>query len=272
MTRKRRVPRLLVAVAVLATMALASAGPATAGPGASSGGAAAAGYNAIPSKVSGNVPSVSFEGQPAKEFGDLVAIGGKATKLDSMSVLLSSWGCENGDYSALGNCQTTPGTAFTVPITFKIYDAGTQRVVLAEKTVTITVPYRPSASAQCTGASAGKWYNSKDRTCYNGLPHLVTVNMSDLAVTLPTQVIWSVQYNTTTSGYAPIGNVLPCSSKPGGCGYDTLNVGAFSYPNAPFAGTDVDTDAVFLADAIAPNGAMQSGWTGNRPLGAIATR
>ena len=264
MTRKRTVPSLLVAAAVTATMALASAGPATAGPGSSSGGAAAGGYNAIPSKVSGNVQSLSFEGAPAKEFGDLVAIGGKATRLDSVSVLLSSWGCENGNYFS-GDCQTTPGTTFDVPITFKIYDAAGV-VVLAEKTATITVPYRPSASALCTGDNAGKWYNSKDRTCYNGLPHLVTVNMSDLAVTLPTQVIWSVQYNTTTSGYAPIGNVLPCSSKPGGCGYDTLNVGAFSYPNAPFAGTDVDPDAAFF------NGAMESGWTGARPLGAIATR
>ena len=90
--------------------------------------------------------------------------------------------------------------------------------------------------------------------------------MSDLAITLPTQVIWSVQYNTTTSGYTPIGNVPPCSITPAGCGYDTLNVGAFSYPNAPFAGTDVDPGAAFF------DGAMQSGWTGNRPLGAIATR
>lgn len=263
MTRHSRVPRLLVAVAAIGAMALAAAGPATADPGSSNGGAGGAGYNAIPSKVSGNVPSVSFEGAPAKEFGDLVAIGGKARKLDSMSVLLSSWGCESGDYSPLGNCQTTPGTTFEVPITFTIYDAaGTD---LTQKTATITVPYRPSASARCTGADAGKWYNSKDRTCYSGLPHLVTVDMSDVAVNLPDQVIWSVQYNTTTSGYAPIGNA-PCVTEPGGCGYDALNVGAFSYPNAPFAGTDVDVDAAFF------NGAMELGWTGYRPLGAISTR
>ena len=265
MTRHGRVPRLLIAVAAIGTMALASAGLATAGPGASNGGAAGAGYNAIPSKVSGNVPSLSFEGAPAKEFGDLVALGGKARKLDSMSVLLSSWGCESGNYFADGACQTTPGATFDVPITFKIYDANGV-TVRAQKTATITVPYRPSASAQCTGADAGRWYNRKDRSCYNGLPHLVTVNMSDSGVTLPDEVIWSVQYNTTSSGYAPLGNVLTCSILFAGCGYDTLNVGAFSYPNAPFAGTDVDADAVFF------DGAMQSGWTGYRPLGAIATR
>lgn len=246
-------------------MALAAAGPATAGPGSSTGGAAGAGYNAIPSKVSGNVPSLSFEGAPAKEFGDLVALGGKARKLDSMSVLLSSWGCETGYYYAVGNCQTTPGATFDVPITFKIYAADGVGV-LAQETATITVPYRPSASAQCTGVDAGKWYNSKDRTCYNGLPYLATVKIS-APQPLPEQVIWSVQYNTTTSGYNPIGPTdEPCSTSFAGCGYDTLNVGAFSYPNAPFAGTDVDPDAVFF------DGSMRSGWTGLRPLGAIATR
>ena len=265
MPKLSRIPRLPLAVAVIGAMTLAAAGPATAGSSASSGGSAGAGYNAIPSKVSGNVPSVSFEGAPAKEFGDQVDLGKKSRKLDSMSVLLSSWGCETGNYFPTGNCQTTPGATFEVPITFTIYDeSGVEG--LAEKTATITVPYRPSASAKCTGADAGKWYNSSDRTCYNGLPHLAKVDMSGLGVTLPEQVIWSVQYNTTSSGYAPLGNVLPCSTLPAGCGYDTLNVGAFSYPKAPFAGADVDEDAVFY------DGAMQDGWSGYRPLGAIATR
>ena len=265
MRKHSRVPRLLVAVAAIGTMALAAAGPATAGPSSSNGGAAGPGYNAIPSKVSGNVPSLSFEGAPAKELGDLVALGGKARNLDSVSVLLSSWGCESGNYYAHGACLTAPGKTFDVPMTFKIYDAAGAKV-LASKTATITVPYRPSASAQCTGDDAGKWYNSKDRTCYSGLPYLVTVNMSDSGVTLPDEVIWSVQYNTTSSGYAPIGNVLPCSILVAGCGYDTLNVGVFSYPNAPYAGTDIDAGAAFV------DGAMEPGWTGNRPLGAIATR
>ena len=263
--RYSRVSCLLTGIAAIGAMALVLASPAMAGSGSSTGGKAGAAYNAIPSKVSGNVPSLSFEGWPAKEFGDLVALGGKARKLDSVSVLLSSWGCETGDYLADGNCQTTPGATFQLPMTFNIYDeAGA--TVLATKTATITVPYRPSASALCTGADLGKWYNSSDRTCYNGLPNLVTVSMSDLDVTLPPQVIWSVQYNTTTSGYAPLGNVLPCSTLRAGCGYDTLNVGAFSYPNAPFAGTDLDGDAAFF------NGAMQPDWTGSRPLGAINTK
>lgn len=244
-------------------LAFAAAGPATAGPGSSTGGSAGAGYNAIPSKVSANVPSLSFEGAPAKEFGDRVGLGGKARTLDSMSVLFSSWGCESGGWNT-GDCQTTPGATFDVPVTFTIYTA--DGVSLALKTATLTVPYRPSASAQCTGTDSGKWYNSKDRTCYNGLPHLVTVDMSQTGTTLPDQVIWSVQYNTTTSGYTPLGSGPACVSGPGGCGYDSLNVGAFTYPAAPFVGTDMNADEAFV------DGAMQTDWTGYRPLGAIGTR
>ena len=166
-----------------------------------------------------------------------------------------------------------------MPMTFTIYDDGGVNV-LARTTTTITVPYRPSASTtQCIGDNAGKWYNSKDRTCYNGFPNLVTVDMSQASyptagsgVTLPTRVIWSVQYDTTSSGYHPLGNVLPCSTLLYGCGYDTLNVGAYSYPNAPFAGTDLDPGAVFFNGNMQTQTATGDFWTGLRPLGAIYTR
>ena len=263
-----RIP-LLIAAAAIGTMALATAGPATAGQSSSTGGAATTGYNAIPSKVSGNVSSLSFEGDSSRpeEFGDKVALGGKGRSLQSVSVLLSSWGCQTGNYYADGNCQTTPGATFTMEMRFKIYDeSGT--TVLANKLATLTVPYRPSASPQqCTGADAGKWYNSKDRTCYNGFPHLATVDMAELGVTLPQNVIWTVQYRTTSGARDPLGTTAElCSTLIAGCGYDTVNIGTFTYPNSPYAGTDLNEDEAFF------NGSMQSGWTGHRPLGAIATR
>lgn len=270
MKKSLAIPRLLIAAAAIGAMALAAASPANAGRSSSAGGASGDGYNAIPSKVSGNVTSVSFEGAPAKEFGDKVALGGTTRQLASISVLFSSWGCEAGGWNT-NDCETTPGATFDVPITFTVYDAsGTE--VIASKSPIITIPYRPSVSPICATIRGldgklqpGKWYNSKDRMCYNGLPNKVTVDMSDLGKTLPDQVIWSVQYNTTTSGYTPVSNAT-CVSEPGGCGYDSLNVGAFSYPNAPFAGTDLDENEAFY------DGVMESGWTGYRPLGAIATR
>ena len=115
----------------------------------------------------------------------------------------------------------------------------------------VAVAYRPSASTQCVGADAGKWYNSSDKTCYNGFPQTITMAMDRTTLT-DNVIIWSVKYDTsTTSGV----------SGPA----DSLNVGVFSFPNAPYSGTDLNADQVFR------NGAMEAGWTGYRPLGAITT-
>ena len=260
--------RLLVGVVAIGAFTIVTVNPASADPSASGGGSTQSGYNAIPSKVSGNVPSVGFEATKTNEFGDAVRLGGKARTLQSMSVVLSSWGCQSGGWSTK-DCMTTPGATFDVPLTFTIYsdNADAPGAVLATQTETVTVQYRPSASPECTGKDAGEWYNSKDRTCYNGFPQ--TVEMDFPGVTLPDQVIWSVKYNTTTAGYTPVGGTA-CSSTPAGCGYDSLNVGVWSFPNAPYSGTDVDENQVFR------NGAMETGpaddpWTGYRPLGAITT-
>jgi hypothetical protein len=239
----KRSARFLAALVLVG--GLSAAGPAFAGPTNSTGGASGPGYNAIPSNVSGNVPSIGFQATQTTEFGDEVTLSGKNRTLSTMSVLLSSWACETGAWEA-GNCETTPGATFDVPLTFTIYDAGSMDV-LATKTQTVAVAYRPSASAQC---SDGQWYNVTDKTCYNGFPQTVTMAMPQVALT--DDVIWSVKYDTySTSGV----------SGPA----DSLNVGVFSFPNAPYSGTDVNADEAFV------NGAMQGGWTGYRPLGAITT-
>ncbi len=224
-----------------------SASTAFAGPSTSSGGSAGPGYNAIPSKVTGNVPSIGFQATQTTEFGDAVGLSGSNRTLSSMTVLLSSWACEQGAWND-GTCVTTPGATFDVPITFTIYDS-TAATVLATKTQTVAVAYRPSASAHC--ADPKQWYNSKDKTCYNGFPQTVTMTMN--RATLTDDVIWSVKYPTFNTN----GNVSTPS--------DSLNVGVFSFPNAPYSGTDLDADVVFR------NGLMEADWTGYRPLGAIST-
>jgi hypothetical protein len=95
-------------------------------------------------------------------------------------------------------------------------------------------------------------------------------------------VVWTVQFNTTHAGYSPIGEAPTCfqdvkndPNKPG-CGYDSLNVGAKSYVNAPYAGTDVNPTSVYRSHGNANYGApfvalspYSVGWTGYRPLGKI---
>jgi hypothetical protein len=179
-----------------------------------------------------------------------------------MSVLLSSFGCETGHWNT-GDCSTTPGATFPVNLTFTIYQdiGGTAGPVLAQQTQTVNVLYRPSASDIC---GDGRWYNKGEKSCYNGLPQ--TIKMAFSGGTLTSQVIWSVAYNTTHAGSAPIGEAAPCFTDDGGCGYDSLNVGTNSFATAPYAGTDINEDEAFR------NGVMESGWTTWRPLGAIATR
>jgi hypothetical protein len=251
--------RLFLIFAVVCALIGVTMSMSMAGTSSSAGGSAKAVYNAIPSKVSGNVASEGFECCQTNESGDEVGLGGTARSLQSMSVVFSSWGCESGHWYS-GDCTTTSGATFNVPLTFTIYadNSGTPGAVLAQQTQTVNVPYRPSASATC---GDGRWYNAKDRMCYNGFPQTITMKFLG-GVTLPSQVIWSVAFNTTTSGYAPIGPAA-CNLSSGGCGYDSLNVGTFSFPNAPFVGTDINADQVFR------NGAMEGGWTGYRPLGAI---
>jgi hypothetical protein len=98
-------------------------------------------------------------------------------------------------------------------------------------------------------------------------------------VSAPSQVIWTVSFNTSTWGYSPIG---PASCSPvittppsdPGCGYDSLNVGAWAYTNAPYSGADLDADLAFRSfwtgspPAVNPL-AVESGWDGLTPLAEI---
>src|SRR5260370_545737 len=96
-------------------------------------------YNNIPSPQPGNVPSVGFEA--------------------TVTVLMSSWGCQTGHWTS-GDCLTTLGATFSVPITLNVYAVGAGNAPgskLITSTQTFNIPFRPSASPSCTGGDAGKW-------------------------------------------------------------------------------------------------------------------
>ena len=109
-------------------------------------------YSSIPATLPGNVASLGFEATSASEAGDHVAFipALPATKLTTVKVVMSSWGCQSGAWFS-GDCMTTPGVTFMHPITLNIYAvAGTALVPaagagLATQTVTFSIPYRPSA-------------------------------------------------------------------------------------------------------------------------------
>jgi hypothetical protein len=234
---------------VLIAMAVAALGAALMPTAA--GAAARLAYDSIPGTLPGNVPSHAFQATQTSEFGDGVRLeSGTPRRLQSVRVILSSWGCQSGTWNG-GDCVTASGATFTHPITLNVYDMGTNGAVgglLASKTQTFNIRYRPSAdNVNCTGADAGKWF--KKGTCYNGFAQSIKFGFA--GQTLTSDVIWTVAFNTSGYGDSPLGYSTPCSQTTEGCPYDSLNVGLNTAANAPYVGTDVQPDGVYLDSATA---------------------
>jgi hypothetical protein len=184
-------------------------------------------YDSIPAQLPGNLASWSFEATQTSQFGDQVTLAGSARTLTSVTVTMSSWGCESGNWYN-DNCATTPGNTFSVPITFNVYNVGVDGTSVGTQLATVTqsfnIPYRPSASSKCTGAQLGEWYDGK-QGCFNGLANNITFTGFS-SVLLPNTVIFGVAFNTSDYGAVPQ-RPQPCNDpilSPQGCGYDSLNV------------------------------------------------
>jgi len=183
-------------------------------------------YDNIPNPLPGNLPSVGFEANQANQFGDRVQFAGTSRTLTTVVQGMSSWGCQKGHWNT-ANCVTTPGATFLHPIKLNIYNvaAGNQvGSLIASVTQTFAIPFRPSASINCVGTDAGKWYQASSATCFNGYATTITFNLTGLGIVVPNQVIFGIEYNTTHYGNPAIGESAPCYTSLGGCGYDSLNV------------------------------------------------
>jgi hypothetical protein len=259
-----------------------------------------AAYNAIPFEGINCFPSLwPFEGGATSEFGDEVGLAaGTGRTLVSLKVLFGSFGCGVSGHWFDGLCNTTPGQTFNLPITANIYAvndcSGTPcpGMLLATVTRIQNIPYRPSADpTNCPGSPpspATKWFNPSNITspggaCQNGISTVLTFTFAipgAVPVTLPDQVLWTVAFNTTHYGAMPVGEGAACFSSAPGCPYDSLNVGATTYPGAPYAGTDIDLDGVFINSANPalycglPSGVLGLAtpcWPGETPLGEVIT-
>jgi hypothetical protein len=183
-------------------------------------------YDNTPHPLPGNLTSWGFEATGTAEVGDRVGLAaGSAREAATVSVVMSSWACQAGHWN-IGDCVTAPGASFTHPITLNLYAVGAGNApgaLIGTVTQTFAIPYRPSADpVHCTG---GRWFDTASSTCFNGKAAPIAFDLAALNLTLPNELIVGVAYNTTHWGYAPIGGAAPCYSGPGGCAYDSLNVG-----------------------------------------------
>jgi hypothetical protein len=203
-------------------------------------------YKNIPSPLPGNLYSVAFQATSTAEFGGLVELAPGARTNPVVTVTMSSWGCQTGSGTT---CATTPGAVFSLPITLNLYAVGSGNSVgelLASDTQAFKIPFRPKAnSAECTGENAGKWWDGT--SCYNGLANNISWDLGGHNLTLPSQVIVAVMYNTSDHGYQPLGYGPLCHGTPTGCGYDSLNVALNSDDAAPSVGLTPMPDAAYLS-------------------------
>lgn len=224
-------------------------------------------FNGIENPLPGNFASQPYQAQGTSEFGDRVQFAGSARSLLTVTQTMSSWGCESGHWNS-GDCVTTPGATFSHPITLNIYNVGVGGSVgslIGSVSQTFAIPFRPSASPICED---GRWYHAASSTCFNGYATNITFNLGNMVV--PNQVIYSLAFNTSTYGAAPLGYSTDCFSTLEGCGYDSLNVALGDY--APTVGTDPAADDAYhltlyggCTGAVVPFGVDAGCWTGYYP-------
>jgi hypothetical protein len=225
---KRMNPRALIAAtaAVAVTLALtASAGAVT----------SSVVYNATPSPQPPNVASVGFEATSTSEFGDSVQLAGTDRVLNTVTVTMSDWALYS-DYASDARYAGNSAT-WSHPITVNVYsnrlDAnGVPDQLLASATENVAIPWRPPADPTCTGGTA---WRAADGSCYNGIAFNATFDLSSAGVTLPSNVIVGIAYNTADYGAAPIHQAGP---------YNSLNVGVPTGQTAS-VGTDDNANNVF---------------------------
>jgi hypothetical protein len=207
-------------------------------------------YRSTVLPLPGNLPSDAFQATQMSEFGDEVTFAHRARRLKSVTVTMSSWGCQQGAWFS-GDCVTHPGAKFAWPITLNLYNVSTTLPsttpvepggLIASVTKTFRIPFRPSASPRCAVANAGEWF--KKGSCFNGFASNITFNVSSLHLKLPNNIVWGVAFNTSNYGPEPVGT-QPCDSTAAGCPYDSLNlalspsvaVGSKPYPDTVFQST-----------------------------------
>ena len=248
-TQLRMNRRLSILVALVATFALAGSASAA----QASGLPTSVIYSSlVSSPLHGNMPSVGAEAYAVNEFGNAVTFSAsKSRSLSSVVVTMSSWGCQSGHWTS-GDCLTTPGATFSVPITFNLYaaDGGlTPGALIASATQTFAIPYRPSASPTCAVDYPGEWYDTTLNACFNEFATNITFDAftytGDVAVALPDNVVFGITYNTSGHGYSPFGYANACNETEAGCPYDSLNIALAQDPTDVSVGTDTFVGTVW---------------------------
>ena len=211
----------------LSTRSLLTAAAAVVIAAPAAGAAATTYYDAVPDPLPSNVASLGYYATTTSEFGQLVEPA-TTGPLNTATLTMSSWACETGQWQD-GDCTTSEGATFDHDITLNFYEvdnSGTQPetgLLLGSVTQTVVVPYRPSVDTD-NGCATG-WYAADFDRCTDGYAFNATFDLSSMELTLPSEMIVGIAYETGRDGLDP-------------GGYNALNVGLTS--DEPSIGTAGD--------------------------------
>lgn len=192
-------------------------------------------YDSNPSPLPANFASLGYQATSTAAAGDYVHLSGTERNLTTVTVGMSDWALYS-DYIADVRYMSD-SVKWTHPITVNIYSNqldvnGVPTTLLATKTQTVDIPWRPAADPTCSTPTA---WRAGDGNCYNGFAFNATFDLTSLNVTLPNDVIVSFAYDTQTYGKNPIGLNGP---------YNSLNVG-IPTSQVPTVGSDDNADKIY---------------------------
>ncbi len=188
-------------------------------------------YDSIPAPQPPNVPSLGYEATSTAEFGELISFAGTDRTLHSVTVLMSDW--------ALASTYASSNPTWQYPLTFSLYNVDTTGTnpepgrLIASKTQTFDIPWRPEASDGC-----GTAWLAADGHCYNGFAFTVTFDFTGVSV--PDQIIYGLSFNTADYGAVPNHTAGP---------YNSLN---FGLAEAPSVGSNPLPDTAYWNTKHAP--------------------
>jgi hypothetical protein len=188
-------------------------------------------FDSTTSPLPKSMPSIAYEARSTWENGDLVSFASTQRRLSTVTVTMEDW--------ALHSTWTSwPAAAWDWPITLDIYKVDRSGAnpapgdLIATKTQTFSIPWRPEADATCS--TSGYWKDASTGLCYSSVPANITYDLSSLNVDLPDEVIVGVAFNTAHYGQAPAGVDGP---------YNSLNI---AVAPSTSVGTNVEPDALFF--------------------------
>jgi hypothetical protein len=150
-------------------------------------------FDNVPSPLPGNFVSIGLAATSTTEFGGSIELTGTARSKPTVTVVMSSWSCEEGGWNT-SNCETPkPEKTFKVPVTVRIYQADEiEEGPVAEATKKVKMHYRPSENPE--HCPAGTWYDEAEEACFHGYAFPVSIRVKKGLRRMPKKAIISFSY------------------------------------------------------------------------------